>query len=260
VLDRFSGGLLFYYFSSVDQNSHMLWGRFESDLLDVYRSVDDAVGYAMRQRNTTLLIISDHGFAPFNRAVHLNSWLRSEGFLTLDSAESASDQEGFPHVDWSKTQAYALGLNGVYLNLEGREDGGAVGIPDKRRLIERITTKLLAFRDPDNGENVVSSVYPTETVFRGHNVKYAPDLIVGFRRGYRASWQTALGATPSRVLEDNREAWIADHCMAADEVPGVLLSNRKIRASRPQMYDIPATILQEFDVPLADGMLGASVF
>src|SRR5581483_4842617 len=48
-LSRFSSGLLFYYFSSIDQNSHMLWGKYENDLLDVYRAVDAAVGEAMRQ-------------------------------------------------------------------------------------------------------------------------------------------------------------------------------------------------------------------
>ena len=29
-------------------------------------------------------------------------------------------------VDWSRTSAYALGLGGIYLNLEGRESQGTV--------------------------------------------------------------------------------------------------------------------------------------
>ena len=47
------------------------------------------------------------------------------------------------------------------------------------------------------------------------------------------SWQTALGAVPKVPLEDNTQAWIGDHCMASDEVPGVLLSNRKINVAAP---------------------------
>ena len=72
-LDRFQDGLFFYYFSSVDQNSHMLWGRYDDDLLDIYRAVDQAIGQAIDKagNDTPLLVISDHGFAPFNRAVHL---------------------------------------------------------------------------------------------------------------------------------------------------------------------------------------------
>src|SRR5262249_8912196 len=71
-LRRFSDGLLFYYFSSIDQNAHMLWGKYDDDLLDFYRQIDEVIGEAMRLPDTTLLVLSDHGFAPFRRAVHLN--------------------------------------------------------------------------------------------------------------------------------------------------------------------------------------------
>ncbi len=71
---------------------------------------------------------------------------------------------------------------------------------------------------------------------------------MGFKRGYRASWQTALGAVPPVTLDDNTQAWIGDHCMAADEVPGVLLSNRKFTAKAPQLFDVTATILETFGV------------
>jgi predicted AlkP superfamily phosphohydrolase/phosphomutase len=259
-LGHFSRGLLFYYFSSVDQNSHMLWGRYESDLLDIYRRMDDAVGEAMRQPDTDLFILSDHGFAPFNRAVHLNSWLVSEGLMALDDPENSSDKEGFPHTQWGKTQAYALGLNGIYLNLSGREAGGIVSIAAKQHVLEEIARKLLVFRDPATGANVVDRVYFAEKSYRGRNLRYAPDLVVGFRRGYRMSWQSALGAVPKTLIEDNTQPWIGDHCMAADEVPGVLLSNRKIRAAQPHISDVPATILKEFGVPQASGMEGESVF
>ena len=214
----------------------------------------------MRQPNTTLLILSDHGFARFDRAVHLNSWLMQEGYLTLDDPTKTGDEEGFVHVNWDKTQAYAVGLNGLYLNLDGRENGGVVSLADKQDLLEEIGQKLLAFRDPATGEQVVDKVYFAETTYKGRNLRLAPDIIVGFRRGYRASWQTALGAVPKTTLENNTQAWIGDHCMAADEVPGVLLSNRKFRADHPQMYDVPSTVLSEFGVPEESGMLGHTVF
>ena len=77
---------MFYYFSSVDQNSHMLWGRYDDDLLEIYKGVDTAIGEAMAKAgtDTTFMVISDHGFARFDRAVHLNTWLMREGYLTLE--------------------------------------------------------------------------------------------------------------------------------------------------------------------------------
>ena len=133
ALNKFSSGLLFYYFSSVDQNSHMLWGRHDDDLLEIYKGVDTAIGEAMRAAGsgTTLMVISDHGFARFDRSVHLNKFLMDEGFLKLDDPANLGDDPAFVHVDWEKTQAYALGLNAIYLNLEGREPGGIVPAMNK---------------------------------------------------------------------------------------------------------------------------------
>jgi predicted AlkP superfamily phosphohydrolase/phosphomutase len=261
-LEGYSDGLFFYYFSSIDQNSHMLWGKFDDDLLDIYRQVDGAVGAAMAKAGTEipLVILSDHGFAKFDYAVHLNSWLEREGFLAQDDPATASDEEEFAHVDWSRTQAYAIGLNGIYLNLVDRENGGIVSAAERDQVRDNIAKKLLAFKDPHTGRSVVGKVYFPETAFQGRNLKYSPDLFVGFHRGYRASWQTALGAVPKTLVDDNDQAWIADHCMASDEVPGVLLSNRKITASTPQLADITATILDQFGIPKAAGMIGQPVF
>jgi hypothetical protein len=261
-LAHFSSGLLFYYFSSVDQNSHMLWGRYDNELLEIYRAVDLAIGEAMAKmgRDGTLMVISDHGFAKFERATHLNNWLMQEGYLTLDDPKNAGDQELFAHVDWSKTRAYALGLNAIYLNVKGRESGGVVKDSDKHALRKEIAARLLQFKDSKNGEFVVGRVYFPETEFQGKNLGNSPDMFVGFNRGYRASWQTALGAVPSLAIDDNADAWIGDHCMAANQVPGVLLSNRKIRASEPKLYDITSTILKEFGLENTAGMIGKPVF
>lgn len=261
-LQRFSDGLLFYYFSSVDQNAHMLWGRYEADLLEVYKAVDGAIGEAMAKAGSDipLLVISDHGFARFDRAVHLNAWLRKEGFLTLREGAKPGDEELFVHVDWSKTRAYALGLNSIYLNQEFREPDGIVTLTEREAVLEEISKRLLEFRDTGSNERVVSKLFYPGTDFQGQNTKHAPDIFVGYKAGYRASWQTALGAVPEQLLEDNTAAWIGDHCMNPAEVPGVLLSNRKVRNPQPQLYDIPATVLGYFGIERTSGMIGNSVF
>jgi predicted AlkP superfamily phosphohydrolase/phosphomutase len=251
-LHRFQGGLLFFYFSTLDQNSHMLWDRYDADLLTFYQAVDGAIGEAMNNTaGADLIVLSDHGFAPFRRAVHLNTFLMRQGFLSLDDAG---------RIDWTRTQAYAIGLNAIYLNLEGRETGGVVPEWNRELVLHRLSARLKEFRDPTTGENVVAQVYFPNTAYQGRNLKHAPDLLVGFRRGYRASWQTGLGAVPATEIDDNNDPWIGDHCIAAEEVPGVLLANRKIRASSPRLVDITATILGEFGVPASAGMIGQSVF
>jgi predicted AlkP superfamily phosphohydrolase/phosphomutase len=143
------------------------------------------------------------------------------------------------------------------VNLDGRESGGVVPAADKRQVLDKLARRLLDFKDPVSGEKVVEKVYFPEEVYRGRNLKDSPDLLVGFRRGYRASWQTALGAVPRDVLENNSQAWIGDHCMADNLVPGVILSNRPLHTPAPHLWD--ATAIPE-SLPKTGGMIGQSVF
>lgn len=253
-LAHFRDGLLFFYFSSIDQNSHMLWGKHEPELLEVYRAVDGSIGEVMRRfPDAAVIVMSDHGFNAFNRSVHLNTWLWQEGFLSLNGPPG-SDDEMFANVDWSKTQAYALGLNGLYLNIAGREKNGILHRgAETESVMNKLSEALLQFRDPENGRHVVEGVSAT-------HVEQGPDMIVGYGRTYRGSWQTALGAVPASVLEDNTDAWIGDHCINPDDVPGVLLSNRPLRPGRPELKDVTVSILALFGAPPGTGMSGRTVF
>jgi predicted AlkP superfamily phosphohydrolase/phosphomutase len=253
-LDRFREGLLFFYFSSIDQCSHMLWGKHETELLEVYRAVDAAIGEVMgRFPNADIIVMSDHGFTSFDRNVHLNTWLWQQGFLSLQGPPGGED-EGFANVDWSKTQAYAIGLNGLYLNIAGREKNGILRRgADSQAVIRKLSEELIRFRDPLNGRQVVEVVSTPRTAV-------GPDMIVGYGRGYRGSWQTALGGVPASILEDNTDAWIGDHCINADDVPGVLLSNRSLHAASPELKDLTVTVLRLFGVGPGPGMQGKSVF
>ena len=85
----------------------------------------------------------------------------------------------------------------------------------------------------DDGSRVIRRVYRADQVYSGDATALAPDLIVGYSRGYRASWATCLGGLTGPVLMDNDSAWSADHCADAGEVPGVLFSNRPIAGPGP---------------------------
>jgi predicted AlkP superfamily phosphohydrolase/phosphomutase len=245
-LSHFKGGLLFAYFSVVDESSHMLWGRHDPELLAFYRAVDASIGEVMRREPTAeLIVMSDHGFTAFTRAVNLNTWLHNRGFLSL--TRGPGEETTIAEADWRSTEAYALGLNGLYVNLAGREKNGA--IPDgerKQAVIESLREQLLAFRDPSNGEPVVGSVDVTHA--DAVNAAVAPDLIVGYKPGYRGSWQTALGGVPSEEVTANNDAWIGDHCVNPADVPGVLFTNHRVSFTSSALQDVTTFILRSFDV------------
>ena len=261
ALSRFKRGVLFIHFLGIDQDSHVLWGEHEDLLLKTYQRVDAEVGRVMRSApDATLMVISDHGFASFRRAVNLNTWLYREGFLALDDPASLGQGEMFAHVDWSRTQAYGLGLNGLYLNLAGRERNGIVQASERARLVDEIAVRLEALRDPLDGQRVVARAYRSRDVYHGPAIASAPDIIVGWADGYRSSWQTALGAMQVKTIEDNKDEWRGDHCIAAELVPATFLSNRKSKLNDIWLGDLTVTLLHEFGVRPTPEMRGQPVF
>ena len=65
---------------------------------------------------------------------------------------------------------------------------------------------------------------------------------------------------PARLLEDNDREWSGDHCVDARLVPGVLLSNRKLRSEQPHLQDLPVSILARFGIDAPAQMKGRPVF
>jgi predicted AlkP superfamily phosphohydrolase/phosphomutase len=190
--------------------------------------------------NTTLVVMSDHGFSTFTRAVNLNTWLLSQGYLKLRQPVSEDAHDLLANADWSATQAYAMGLNSLYLS--------ATGLPAGRRaegaaVLNEIAQKLKALRDPDSGAQVVTNVWLPHS-----SSEYAPDLIAGYAPGYRCSWDAALGGISRAIVEDNQDEWIGDHCIDPQFVPGVLIVNRKTGLANPSLQDLPAWILARFGV------------
>jgi predicted AlkP superfamily phosphohydrolase/phosphomutase len=187
--------------------------------------------------------------------------LLDNGYIKLRNDASRNSSEPFADVDWTQTRAYGLGLNGLYINLRRRESNGIVEPGTAAdSLIAEIRTKLLAVKDPNAKQQVITRVDAATEAYQGPYAKEGPDLVVGYNRGYRAGWRTILGAFQSEEIEDNTNPWSGDHCMDYTLVPGVLLSNRKIAATAPALTDIAPTILAEFGIAKAKGMIGQSVF
>jgi predicted AlkP superfamily phosphohydrolase/phosphomutase len=205
------------------------------------------VGWVVERASTaTIIVMSDHGFSTFDRAVNLNTWLVREGFMRLKNPYSLDEGELFPNVDWSKTQAYSLGLNAIYLNLSGRERNGIVARSAAAGVLAQIAERLRTFQD--NGTPVVPTLWSPHPKFDG-DIEFAPDLIAGYAPGYRSAWGGALGSVATTMVEDNRDAWIGDHCIAPQFVPGVLISNRKSQVANPSLKELPVSILEMFGGP-----------
>ncbi len=270
-------GLLFFYFSSVDQRSHMLWRQMDAEhphhggdaeatvasaLRDTYVAIDGIVGEVMAavDEQTTLIVMSDHGFASFRYGANLNTWLEQNGYLYLKNPSRRDRYEWLDGIDWTRTRAFALGLNSLYLSVQGRERYGLVPVKARERLAREIADKLHDWVDPATGLPVVTQALLREEVYHGPHTENAPDILVGYGLGYRASWPTTSGKIPAGLIEVNDREWSGDHCMDARVVPGVLLSNRELVAGSYDLRDLTVSILDAFGVEAPEAMQGKSVF
>jgi len=276
-LHRQREGLLFVLYDTPDRVQHMFWRfrepghpanredpaqlrRYARVIEEHYRRCDAVVGEALRAADdeTLVLALSDHGFTSFHRGVHLNNWLHDAGLLTLRGGGPPRAESGdfLREVDWGRTQAYALGMGSIYLNVAGRERDGIVAPADAEALATRIAREVTGLRDAEHGGVAVLGGRTRRELYHGPYAEESPDVVVLFNAGYRVSWSTALGGFGDRLIEDNTRRWGGDHLVDPALVPGVLFSSRPLDAERISMVDLAPTILAALGVPVPPVMEG----
>jgi predicted AlkP superfamily phosphohydrolase/phosphomutase len=276
ALDKTKKGMVVCVFETTDSIQHMFWRYLDKDhpalrtspaelgpevIEDLFVKMDAMIGRIRKKMSPrgALFIMSDHGFKPFRRGVNLNSWLRANGYLALRDGKGQGG-EWFKDVDWNRTKAYALGLGGLYLNQKDREAQGIVA-PDgeAKELRRELQKKLTGLRDGENGAVAITRVYDRDEIYSGPYKDNAPDLIIGYSPGYRASWEGVTGKITERIIEDNTKAWSGDHCIDPPSVPGVLFTNRSLDTEKPSIMDLAPTVLELFGLRPPASMDGRSL-
>jgi predicted AlkP superfamily phosphohydrolase/phosphomutase len=276
------------YFEYTDRVQHMMWRLFDpqhpmydpklaaqygGSILAAYQDMDRIVGETMKRipAGTHLMVVSDHGFAPFRWSMNYNTWLAKNGYMTLtgedakrQNLEALFDQgDFFTNVDWSKTRAYALGLGNIYINLEGREAKGIVKPgAEYEDLRKHIKDELEAFIDTKTGLHPVAHVFTREEAHGVFDPALIPDLIPSNSEGYRVGWQDTLGGIAKEVVEPNTQYWSGDHCSVYPPlVNGILFSSRKLVTAPRQPYigDVFPTVVESYGIQPSSELDGKSL-
>jgi predicted AlkP superfamily phosphohydrolase/phosphomutase len=88
--------------------------------------------------------------------------------------------------NWEKTKAfsYSSSVQGVRINLEGREPQGQVSADEYNKTVKELRNLLENLKDPETKKKVVKKTFTANEVYSGPYVPSAPDILVEPAEGY----------------------------------------------------------------------------
>jgi len=250
-------------------------------VLSSFAALDRAIGewIDLADPQTTIILISDHGFCPQKSRLYLNRWLAEKGFLRYKPSvlgvreglrRTARHLKRFmprpwfmrtrglvdaASIDWQHTLAYA-GMPtefAIYVNLKGREPRGVVPPGEVyRSLCERIKRALLELEAPQSGQRVVKRVFLREEAYQGPYVEAAPDILFQLEPGYLATHTS----TPGDFIQDVSFEGRGCHAMEGILVAAGPHVRKAEEIAKARIIDLAPTILHIMGLPVPKDMDG----
>ncbi|MBN1137165.1 MAG: alkaline phosphatase family protein [Anaerolineae bacterium] len=304
LLQSESWDLYCVVFRGIDILSHFFWRFMDTThpcydkenataygnvILDHYQAMDRVIGQVMQQtsQDTTLFVVSDHGFGPHLRWIYLDNLFIDLGLLRLCRSETAKTKRLFlsallkselaalirailplqvrskigkriadsvSAVDWEHSAVYpTYGQGLVRLNVYGRDPRGCVrSDAECKRIVNLITEQVMDLRDPITRERVAERVLAWQEVYPCSSDD-SPDLWIEWKAGYMAKKDppptTDRFSEYCAVISGNHRREGVLFAQGPDLSPGVQLANTSIA-------DITPTVLHLLGLPVPGDMDG----
>ncbi|MGD8506286.1 MAG: alkaline phosphatase family protein [Candidatus Bathyarchaeota archaeon] len=262
--------LLTFVEIGVDRIQHAFWKFFdkqhhlyqpgnehENVIKEYYQFIDKEIGKLLKliDKNTVVIVVSDHGAKRMKGAFCINEWLIAKGYLTLKKKTQKVVSLGEADVDWSKTRAWGWGgyHARIFFNVKGRELQGVIEPKDYESFRKQLIEEITAIRGV-NGEQWNTKVYTPEEIYPEGKGDY-PDLTVYFDD---LSWRSAgtIGHNKLYLSENDKGPDDAVHSHH-----GIFIlcdPNRKMGRKIPnvKILDVAPTILKIMDISIPSDMEG----
>ncbi|MBC8228073.1 alkaline phosphatase family protein [bacterium] len=218
--------MLMAVFVATDRTQHNFWPHSHisieshdwTPIRSLYQQIDSFFSDVLEiiDENTTVLVVSDHGFGPVRFAKrYLNQFFAQLGLLRYRQGGSrlqgkllktlllygrriipqrfqlpplqslpglrlrAISEHRYSGIEWSKTQVFAAPHGEqAFVNLQGRQPEGTVSPEEYHPLCERVQDILLNLTDPATGLRVVRGVRRREDIYHGPYLEKAADLLI----------------------------------------------------------------------------------
>jgi predicted AlkP superfamily phosphohydrolase/phosphomutase len=281
LLDTRNLDFFMVVFTETDRLAHVAWrfrtphytkahpgeaAKFGELIPQCYRRMDGTIGKILEHldRDTIVIVLSDHGSGPIDKIYRLNLWLRQEGYLCVRSPgrfpsllSKRPKTHSVQRIDWKKTKAYGSLTGGedcLWINLRGREPEGIVTPGEEyESLRTEIMKRLLTIADPDTGEPIIEHIYRREEIYHGRELERAPDIVWVTRN---TSYNQSGDLDGETVLERPSTAAPGMH-----RQEGILIAAgdpiaKGRNPGNAHLQDLAPTILYLMNQPVPDDMDG----
>ncbi len=232
--------------------------KFKNTLKDFYKFIDNRLRELLEllDKETKIIILSDHGIQRMHTRINLTDWLINEGYMILKKPLEGKTDFDLEMVDWSKTKAFAIGAyeGQIFINLKGKEKEGIVNQKGYDELVDELCEKMNKIRG-DDGSILKNSFFKKKDFFKGKYEEMAPDIIVyfdGMQYGCNNSIvgnETLWNPATKRGIDD-----------ATHSSQGIfIINNGKFNnenLGEIEYLDVAPTILHELNIKVPEDMEG----
>jgi predicted AlkP superfamily phosphohydrolase/phosphomutase len=277
-------------FTTSDRLMHVFYNDYDYlkkhfSLLDGY--LGQFLEIAQRE-NANVLIASDHGFGPTEKALYINTWLASEGFQIVKRSAMRSMMTSSGLTVYKIMEIIGkLRLSGLALKIyrispkmikeaiplgsyeEGQTDydnsqafstayhGIYINSNLKGAEFERVRDAIMSklYELKDNGTKIVEKLYKREEVLWGDQSERAPDIFIVTKIGYGVS--THLNRKMFDKLQNHGVIISGSHRLegifaaSGPDIKKGLAIGRDLNG-----WDVASTILHMHSVPIPASMDG----
>jgi predicted AlkP superfamily phosphohydrolase/phosphomutase len=257
-LDRMHHG--FWNYFDKEHVQYEPGNPYENAIPEYYKWIDDQIGTVLPllDKDTVVLVVSDHGAQRLDGGLAVNEWLVKEGLLVLEEYPKEVTPFSKLKINWSKTKVWSEGgyYARVFFNVKGREPQGIITESEYNSFQDEMKRRFEALQD-DKGRPLNSLVFKPKEIYKSvRNVP--PDLIVHFGGLY---WRSigSVGYGHIHVQENDTGPDACNHAQFGMFLLSAPNCSLRGEFQGAKLLDIAPTLLDlaGYDVPSA--MQGRSI-